>query len=347
MKQRNHQRQCPDQLPLRGFSLLEMMVALGIGAAVIAVGTSGVVAINERARTLARNSALDQDLQMIIEYVIAEAQGAGGGALRPAGAVKYEPGVHMEAGAFVTTAGGPDSVTFYMTDDSLPECQIESFQGVNTVFKDGTTIYSSGTKCCADSYTANQYVSLVSKDGTLAVGQVFSLNGSCKENWPPGNFPEFSNAGDFQTKMSGGTAVVIRARRFYLDTTNHQLKLDDFDLSGNSRTRVIAEDVYDFQVALGYDMPDPDRDGIVTDDGSSTDEWLGNNASDSMATGALSAGGKGDLRRIAIGVTVGVPAGQQTANSRQLLDGNSVSVAKTYLRSAISRATFRNLFIYN
>lgn len=319
----------------RGFSLLEMMVALAISAVVVAVGTQVIAAMLKTTKKMAANAQLDSQAQLITEALAAEAQGVGGGALRPAGAVMVNN----------KRAGDPppvtDELTLLIVDDTKNPCGISGFHSNKPKF------IQAGTCCANTEFAANNLVALVSPDGDKTGVKLFSpLGGGCKMNVSASDFPTAPTLAVMETQFTGGSALVVRQRKYFLDDTTHQLQVLDTDLSGNSRTRIVAENVYDFQVALGYDVPNPARDGVSTDTGGTDDEWLFNAVGDSFALPPLNQGTNADLQRLAIGITVGVKQTDGGGNTIKLLDGSNLSIPGVYLRSSISRITFRNLFLF-
>jgi prepilin-type N-terminal cleavage/methylation domain-containing protein len=315
----------------RGFSLIELMVAMAIAGITISIAVFALAQINKTSKQVRTNAYLDKEAQMLIEYIIADAQGAGGGSLRPGGAVTVVNG----------TAGASDRVTVKVLDPSVPECLISGWTGNHAEFDDAGA-------CCADNWTPGTTMTLVSPTGDLSMTLTVPTTPipSCRLGFIPAAHPEISSTADLWAKFDGGSGMVVRERSYYLDAATRELRLDDFDLTGAARTRLIAEDVYDFQVALGFDVPNPDRDNSVTNTNSTTDEWLFNATGDAMTAAPLSAGSLEDLRRVTFALTVGLPRTDWPGNTVQHLDGATLNIAGTQLRGVESTATFRNLFIF-
>jgi hypothetical protein len=101
---------------------------------------------------------------------------------------------------------------------------------------------------------------------------------------------------------------------------------------------LVADHVYSFQIALGYDAGD---DGDLLDRSATDDEWVGNARSDtrpaSIADDRL-------LRMVGVGVVVGERVAQ-TGTAAQVFDGASVAVPGIYLATATTKVALRNLNI--
>ncbi len=119
---------------------------------------------------------------------------------------------------------------------------------------------------------------------------------------------------------------------------------DEDNVVDDNEIAIIADRVFSFQVALGYDV---NGDGHVQDNDSASDEWLFNAAGDTPSSMPDDA-----LRMVGIAVIVGTPS-TAFLRSEQLYDGAAVNGAnvsgtgeKRYLVPAQSKVVLRNRNVF-
>ncbi len=328
----------------RAFSLVELMVAVAIAGAVSAAAIMSVVAVSSVLGRTRDVAVIDDNAKQLTEFFVASVQGAGGKGIRP------WAGLQVVDRNNPTT--GSDTLIIVRADPVVPECAIVGRPGAGAVMelaKDET-----GTICCNTAAHANRKLMIVTPDGNewgVAVSNN-SNTSSCHVNFPPGGGgvdvdATMSKLPSNQDNFVGGLLVVATSERWFRTTANELIRErddnDDGVISADERI-VAAEDVFDFQVAEGYDV---DGDGIIFDDGGPDDEWFGNNAGDTKASGVLQDVPVDRLRMLQIGVIVGVPDGSSVAAPAvSLLDGPARSAPGTLLRAANGRAYLRNLLTF-
>jgi prepilin-type N-terminal cleavage/methylation domain-containing protein len=320
----------------RGVTLIELMVATTIAGIVIAGAVSSVATIQRFVVEAGRSAELDGEAKLLVDYLVASSQGLGGGAIRPWVVVNVDD--NWDA------ANMTDRVTIVEIDDSLGECTIESHPGHGAVFT------FDASDCCIDSTWDGREVIATSPNGnffmTLTVGTATSTPGNCQGNFPPGltNLTGFDRLPGTDTDMVGGAIVLGKVSRFFLDSTRHVLVMEkDTDGDGVMEQIDLADSVYDFQAALGYD---PDRNGIIVEDGTTADEWLFNAPADALGSGGLVTATGADLRMINYGVAMGVKT-TLTANTVQILNGSPKTAPGIFLRGTHGAAMFRNLALFD
>lgn len=74
----------------RAFSMLEVMVATTLSIVVIAAATTAIIVIIRSLNQTGQSSSADTEAQLVSEYLVAQLQGIGGGAVRPWMAVVIE-----------------------------------------------------------------------------------------------------------------------------------------------------------------------------------------------------------------------------------------------------------------
>jgi prepilin-type N-terminal cleavage/methylation domain-containing protein len=343
------------------FSLIEMMAALVIASVILAAATGAVMNINRLMADTTRRTAAWDEAKRLEEFLVALAQGAGGGALRPhqslfvedARSTPLAPGNNCRAIAglpsCVAATEGADRLTVLTQVDAMPTCTILEHIGVNL----RSTIGASAC-CLDDGPTAtsfeNRQALLVGKTTTATVflGARTSAGGDpCAINVPPGKAGQAEQLLPRDLDVGyPATLVVVDAATLFVDRAAHTLiRWNDVngDLVMNSgETTLIHDRVYDMQLAAGYDgQPE---DGRVVDLSNASDELLYNARADVAMPSSVTAS---QLRLLQIAVAVGTPSATSGGNSVSLLNRpTAISVPKTYLAATSSKAFMRNLALY-
>jgi len=316
----------------RGVTLVELTVASAIASIVMAAATTSVVALLRNINEVRATAGLDAEAKLLTEYLVASSQGLGGGALRPWATIQVENNFD---------GSGSDRFTYFEINDDFGACTIEARPGNGVVFRFPTT------PCCVNSSWEGLEAIASSPNGTfyqaLRIGNTTSSPGNCQANFPPGLAgPGYDRLAGSATDWVGGTLMVGRINRVSMNSARRVLVLErDIDGDGDLDPIDLAGDVYDFQVALGYDI---NRNGLLADTGNTADEWFGN-STDTMGSGGLTNVTGPDLRMARFGITLGVRSGTPS-KPVQLLNGPTRSVSGIHLRGTIGRALFRNLALF-
>jgi prepilin-type N-terminal cleavage/methylation domain-containing protein len=355
---------------VRGFSLIEAMAALAIAAVILSASTGAVMGINRMILDTSRRSAAWDETKRLEEFLVAFAQGAGSGALRPHASIFVEnsggvapPAIPPSTGGMgcrviagipdCTASGqGADRLTVFQQIAAFPQCPVTDTTGVNI------NIGAGALACCLNDAGAGlsswdgQQGLLVGSIGVASV-RINSPNDSgslCKANAPPGQ-----GAGVLPTALAAigypGTLVMVTASTFFVDRSTHELKIwSDTDGDGDagaSELTLVHDQVYDLQLAMGFDgLPE---EGEVVDANSSTDEFLFNHVSDATMPGN---GNFADvvlsqLRLLQISVAVGTPSQVSGGNAVQLLDrASAITATNVYLTQTSGKAYMRNLALF-
>jgi type II secretory pathway pseudopilin PulG len=339
----------------RAFSLIELAVASAM-AGIISIAAIGAFAgLNRQLVLLQSESVASDNAKSLIDLMVSDLQGVGGGPIRPWMALWVEDGATPStrtdtfAPPLPATGVRPDRVTFASLIANAPTCRVTAING-NSVASTGT-----GTSCCLSTLLANgnirgrpdkahAYVLAGARHRQISLSELEPT--TCTAKWAAGPLAPIDVNPEGIGHFVDGTIVAARIKTVFLTRTRDLMEFeekDGFD-GGNvtlSRGEVsrIASDVYDFQVQLGFDL---ELDGRITDTGSATDEWLFNAATDTASSFAPEA-----IRMVGVGVVVGVPlTDPDYQSSAQIVGGTTIRGSRLYLRGAMGKAALRNLFIF-
>lgn len=326
----------------RGFTLVELLVTLVISSVVVSAAVTGIVALNDHAILTKRRAELESEAKILTERFVSELQAVGGGSFRPWSVLTV---VNNHDGT------GSDELIIADIDDSLGECAIVDRPGSGAVFVLGN---DDEGNCCLDQVGEAAWEGrvLMAVNGNGAMVKVMRSNNAnssnCHINFPSGfgggPTDELDKLAGDPTDFVGGAIAAVRLRKYRVDHTKNELILEvDSDGDGTLEQHVVADRVYDLQVALGYDT-DQDRD--VEFNGTTADEFLFNAPGDEMGEGGLSGARESQLRLAQIGLIVGVPAGRHTLAAKAL-DGPTRTANGVLLRATHGRAFLRNLSLYD
>ncbi|MDP2340669.1 MAG: prepilin-type N-terminal cleavage/methylation domain-containing protein [Deltaproteobacteria bacterium] len=353
---------------LKAYSLIELSVSLAIAGIISAAALSTYGTLVGSMYSLRAQSTVDTRLQRVSRAFSADLQEVGGGAIRPWHAVFVQPNVDAADGLLVVTADA----------DARP-CTVVNFD------RAGKRLRLDDDACpvCSDPPPAagaeGEYFgrfAVLSKPGS-GEGTIISLqsrtSGSCTLIARP-----FLDMGAAVADWTDASMTVADAKWVFLDAATHELKAwllydpgsapaaavippEENSPRGTLQPyfideRMLASDVYDFQVALGYDV---DFNNIVTETVTATDdEWFGNAAGEMPTTAWIGDDGseftsalvvESDhrvqqirLRAASIGFVMGAKARGPMRPAVAVLDGPRQAEAGMYFRSTITKAIFRN-----
>ena len=347
----------------RGFNLIELAVASAM-AGVIGVAAIGAFAnLNRQLVNLQAESTANDSAKSLIDLLITDMQGVGGGAIRPWMAVWVENGATgnntLRDQTFNPPAGSKsDRVTFATLIEAAPTCRIKSMNA--TTLTSDAIVTGSGTVCCLDAMFKNggvgdtgttmlAYLVTNTKHRQVALEKV----GTCDATVSPGPLHVLDNtpgstAISTDSGFANGQIVAARVRTIFLEGSNLQMfsQVRNFTLNAPSlddgNVDVVAGAVFDFQIQLGYDT---EPNGRIADTNDTNDEWLFNVATELSAAKAFEPTA---LRMIGVGAIVGVRVNNAgLASTARIVGGTPVTRDGAWLRAAMGRASLRNLFVFN
>ncbi len=336
------------RMVVRGFTLIEMMIALAISAVTIAVASSVAVSIGRTVAKTTKGVEADSEAKMLTEYLGSQMHGVGGATLRPWGSVRVING----------PAGTPDELIITELDDDINlDCGIAEHPGTSiagnvkmttTIDEDDSSSSPAETCCFEGLALTGREVVITDEDGVNWEQATIAgaTEGNCRINFSASTAnPTNRSFGAASTiDFDNGSILLVNTRRFWLDG-NEELKVDETLSDGVTTEVLLSNRVRDFQASLGYDV-NP-RDGRVGSSNDTNDEWLFNAPGDAMGSGGLAGALTQDLRRVAVGVVVYVPVQEGGVTSdAQILDGQTHSSTTEFFRGAVSYLTFRNSFIF-
>lgn len=354
----------------RAYSLIELALSMAIASivATAAIGTFAIV--NRQVVQLRTESAVETKLQRMLGGLVGDLQEVGGGAIRPWQALFVRPGDAASNGADGILALTADLEHFGVA------CPVVSYDG--TVLTAGTvpSFPPDPPHCCLnDGFVQGRFAVVTLGADSVVVGIGSAALPGCTVNALPLLAPQRS---DTSHEFELGTMTIVDAKWIALDTAKHELnahmlRCDSIvaDPAGSlppsvplatidGTKRTLAHDVYDFQVANGYDM---DLDGSVTENvGGASDEWLGNAGSEIGMEDWLgdelseTAGGflASRYRMVEIGLVVGLKSKiTKVRDATSILDGPAFTDASAthsskglYLRAGKARVLLRNTGLY-
>lgn len=349
----------------RAFTLIEVAVTTAIAGVIVAVASTMVVQIMGAVRIAQVRIQADEEAKLLGEWLVFQMRGLGGDELRPWQSIA----VDNDCGAVgdLPACDGSDRITVTVVDPNFGSCRIGSAAGANLISDlidspplgngDGLPSKADDT-CCLDVFKGaatapspweGRQAQLIdgaddSKVFPLSLGNRTSANGDdCAIN-VPGNLPAGATP-------AGGRLVIATQKTFFRSpvataklqaNTLYEFVDRNFDnIIDDGELTLIADNVYDLQLSMGYDQ---DGNGRIDEDASASDEWQYNATTDPIP---IPFDDK-KLRQLATGIVVGVPITDRNAVSEaRLLDGPTRRIPGVHLRGTLTRATMRNIFLFD
>jgi prepilin-type N-terminal cleavage/methylation domain-containing protein len=313
-------------MKLRGFSLIEVAVASAI-AGIIGVASISAFAVLNRQLVVVQREAIANDIAKgTVDVLVSSVQGAGGGPVRPHMAVLVTDGA----------AGTPDALSLATLIEDAPICTIQ------TASTTEVTVGAVSSVCClTDLFTAAGGSTNI--EGYLVNGAVhrqvkLSAGRGCSAEIQPGVMAALDSPAVSPLIFAGGSIAAVTVKSISLNDTELRITQQLSPPPAAQTITLISDDVFDFQVQLGFDRA---ADGRIFDTLSDGDEWQYNTVSDPDTFTPS------DLRMIGVGVVVGVASQRGATSVARVVGGLTQSSSAFFLRSAMGRATFRNVFVFN
>ncbi len=262
----------------RGFTLIELMVSMAlfglIAAGAMTLVMSGARSQAHSARVDVAQSALRAGIDFITRDVMMTSAGAGGGTLTDGSGTHYTVRFDVAAN---NSSTGPDTLELWLVDGS-PAAQLAAAasggatslsityeQNATTTFAASTNPYQSYVQLCDTNFANAVVTKLTSASGTtLGIGALPGAGFAANAWVLPSKHVVYSIGQPF-----GNLAGVTANNNMLMMSVN------------GAPAQPLAEGVEDLQVAYGFDT---NGDGVLTDNGNTSDEWLYNAAGDSAAS---------------------------------------------------------------
>ncbi len=357
----------------RAFTLAELAVSMALIGIVVSVASTLIVSINKAVTIYQAKIAADEEAKLLSEWLVFQLRGIGGDEIRPWEGITVNSGADSTACAArgdLPACDGSDRLIVTFVDSSLGSCGLTGNNGVNFNVRledapplgNGNGLLDKNDDACCLMVVNGAVVSTslwedrnaIALDKNRAAFPVKLHNKTsaggdgCSIN-VPGGFP----AGLLNENIPGGTLILGQQTLYFRapaddntrglkKNTLYEFKDLDFDnLFDAGELRVIADNVSDLQIALGYDA---DADGRVVETSSTTDEWHLNATGDVPAPTVPA----DTLRMLAVGVIVSVPLPPgATSTSARVFDGPLRTGTNAHLRATITRAFLRNIFVFD
>lgn len=313
----------------RGFTLLELLVAVSLAAVVTTAAVVVTMSIYRSMSALEKHALVDEEAKLVVDYLTQQTLQVGGGAVRPweALSISCTDGVGMPA-----CTGAEDRLHVLQVDDTVTSCIIHTYNGIATAL----TAEAPGGVCCMDSWGGPEDVAIVpsTPGGGHQVRRCAPTGGCvCLLSPIPGATDVAPLPGVTIPPLGwhGGTVAPARQVSLYLDRANHSLmQRADLDGDGTYEDVVVSDRVHDFQVQLGYDSAP--NDGVL----------------DVPWEDTLDLAKAVDLRMARIGVVIGVPTPSRASPSSASLFGAApVTVPRgVSLRAASGTVALRNVLVF-
>jgi prepilin-type N-terminal cleavage/methylation domain-containing protein len=266
----------------KGFTLIELMVSIALFG-LIASGAMMLVMSSLRmqshsARVDVAQSALRAGLDFMTRDLLSASGGMSSGSLMINGVATNTIAL---AGGSNAGLNSSDVLELYLADVSYDYASVYSDTSATstTINVDKTSPFSSNPNAILTDLTNAVFVSITSVVPP-GPGQAGVLNVTA-----PGTLPVsgYSGLKSFvfvlrHVRYSLGQCFpnTSSSNSSYVNQSCLMMDLFDGPPANPSNPQPLAEGVEDLQVALGYD----DGDGIITDNGNTSDEWYGNAAGD-------------------------------------------------------------------
>lgn len=349
-------RACSNRASMRGMTLVELLIALGISCVLMVVGFSLQLGTMQVFKYTEDFTSLSQDSFLITQWLRGAVMGAGGGAMQAWMGV----GVEDNCAALNGMPACQNSDRLTITTTSLPEQQCLIKGQVGAIVSHMPVILQIATPtpgtCCLTPGPgqldfSKQQIMLVN-NGIYAERAVTKVDiPNCQLTYQDGQAARFDPA-TFVTDWSGGTVNLVNVRTLYWDpaanTLNSYTEADGDNARSDAETTVLADQIYDFQVALGYDFNPPDGQVSQSADGTK-DEWLYNAVGEKPGVGFFVSPPftSASLMLMQIGVLVGaVKANTTYAQTLPLLNGPGKAVPNVNLRPVLVKMAPRNTTLF-
>ncbi len=315
-----------------GYTLAELVVAMSLSVIAATMSLQGLSYVTKSLSVVDKGSLANDEATLLNEYLGTLMMSTGGGNIRPWAAVWVEDNFNGD---------GTDRVTFAELANIDLQCSIARVDRNRVMLDD-----SDGC-CLSENFLHRRVIMMTGNNDSHAHWEARVITGvdldHCSVvtqldrrarilNFPPSRSDSWAD----------GPLSVVNIRTIWVDTRTHEMKVaEDYDHDGQVEVRIVADRVFDFQVALGYDVPP--WDWKVTDTGGADDEWLYNAPDDAWDEGGLEGVRRTDLRLIQFGVTVGAPSTSSADEGySKLLNGPPRYQEGWVFRSSLGTTSMRN-----
>jgi type II secretory pathway pseudopilin PulG len=328
----------------RAFTLLEMAVSLAMAGAIAAVAVGAGMHVNRALVETRRRSQVWDEAKRLEEAVLSLVQEAGGDPMPAWASVFVEDACDEDVDRKLPSCDGADRITVLSAEPNRPICRVQVSGATLQAVVSG-----SGTCCLAGFSGSTTASAVLMTDANEAVtATLTSLNlSSCSAVAAPGHGnPTPGTFADGRLALMRAVTLFPR-RKAGTDKEYELMAWVDRGVPGTppdgevgeGELVLIADRVFDFQIALGYDH-NPE-DGDVVENGSTTDEFFGNAEAVAPSSAPFV---RDQLRMIDVAVAVGTPGDRFTGEPFRLHNRSQpLTIAGHYVAIARGQVAFRNL----
>jgi prepilin-type N-terminal cleavage/methylation domain-containing protein len=331
----------------RGVSLVEILIVVAISSLIVVAAFTTYTGSYAQYRNSETKSLLSQDTLLLSNYISRVLEEVGGGSTRIWESLWIEDNATCANRAPFGPCNGADRVNLAILSYPAVECPITAYTAPNVY-----TINAAPT-CCFTAALQGKQV-MLTLNGLWSQQYVQIANAAtCQITVANGQMSGNDNVAglDPVNGFTGGIMSQMDVQTLYVDTVNNQL-LSFVDANNNGaidpgEVSLLADQVYDLQIALGYDF-NP-TDGTITDTQSNADEWTNNaaGANDALGAGFFLTATADQLRMIEFGLVLGTPLPATGAGNRvQILNGNVLTNPNSFLQGVLTKVAPRNLGVY-
>ncbi|MGE4132799.1 MAG: PilW family protein [Bdellovibrionales bacterium] len=337
----------------RGFTLTELLIAMGVGVFLISVSvTLHVVNLNQFRSTELR-SYMAQDSLLLSDFFRTKIMAVGGGPIR--GWMGLWPENNCNARLFMPNCLGSDRLSMSTLRFPIQSCAVTGQPLPNRI----QAAFVAPGVCCLSAANPGE-VDFDNRHAMLVLGdfyrQVYLTNlnaGTCQADMSAGQAAGGDSFGGLPN-WTGGTVSLVDVETYFVDPTTHQLNqfidANNNNVADTNEVAAIVDGVFDLQVALGYDFAISDGNIAEAADGSN-DEWLFNNPTTAEIFGIgyfAPPLNRNQLLMVAVGTILGTqdkntPVGLLETS---LLDGPLRKEDGWVLQGQVAQAAPRNSYVF-
>ena len=328
----------------KGISIIEVMLTLSIGVFVLTATLSLARVLLTQSQDLMRSGSGYQAQTLLVEYFTDKIQGIGGGIMRPWAAVRVEDNDCPALGVIPACNGSDRLYLAKLKRNINSACiSIEDSTATEIIFHvneltgecDCDILGYANSQIFVESGLRYQHLKVLSVDASACIIQT-----------EPGFLAHIDTAiVNWRNALVMPTDISI----IFLDTDTQILKLAQ-DLNGDqifSQNEIleIADQVYDFQVSLGFDRSP--EDGVISHGpNAAQDEWFGNHTNEQMGSGVWSGVERGQLRALMVDILIGDRDRTRGGNTLRVQNGTQKSFDGILLNRVNFSVYFKSLGIF-
>jgi len=316
----------------RGFTLIELMVAMVLMAIVVGFAMQVAVSVTTAFRETRDAQGAERDVRSSVEYMSDVVRAASSGVqtadLRDVANCTVAPSIAVE-----NHSNGPDKLTVLYASGGVLTSLRSVVTGTSTSFDvaDATGLAAGDAVIISNGDIGRllPVTSVSAATGPATIGTTAPTTACSTVPMPGGGFAVGS--------------IVLRGKvsRFYVANANDGTPMlwMDPDGDGPAVGQPVAEGIEDMQIAVGVDL---DGDGVLTDAASTTDEWFYNVAGDPAPPDPTVT--RWNAIRISLVARTLRELGTQTQSTRPKLEDRAAGALDVYRRRTLSTVIqIRNL----